>query len=202
MAGDGEELARRLAVARRGSTDALGEVLESCRGYLLAIAQRQLDSDLQAKGGASDLVQETFLKAQRHFDRFEGSSDGELRAWLRQLLLNNLADFTRHYRQADKRQVSREVVLRPGSESDAGGVEPLAAQSSPSGQAMGREQSEAVNAALARLPPDYQQVLRLRYEEESSFDEIGQALGRTANAARKLWARAIERLQEEMGNSS
>src|SRR5262249_45736682 len=38
---------------------------EAYRGYLLVLAQRELDPDLRAKGGASDLVQETFLEAQR-----------------------------------------------------------------------------------------------------------------------------------------
>src|SRR5437899_2062269 len=90
--------ARWLPAARTGSTEALGQLLEACRGYLLLIAQRELAPDLQAKGGASDLVQETFLKAQRHFAGFQGDSEGELKAWLRQLLLNNLADFTRLYR--------------------------------------------------------------------------------------------------------
>ena len=53
-----------LAAARAGSREALGRVLESCRGYLLLIAQQELDPALQARGGASDLVQQTFLEAQ------------------------------------------------------------------------------------------------------------------------------------------
>ena len=68
--------------ARRGSPQALGQVLELCRRYLLHIANSELDSHLQAKLGASDVVQETFLEAQRIFDRFEGNSPDELRAWL------------------------------------------------------------------------------------------------------------------------
>jgi hypothetical protein len=67
-----------LAAARRGSREALGQSLEACRRYLLAIADRQLDQDLQAKGGASDLVQETFLEAQRDFGQFHGPSPDEL----------------------------------------------------------------------------------------------------------------------------
>src|SRR5262249_25191343 len=56
------DVAARLNAARAGSAQALGEALEACRGYLLQIARQELDADLQAKGGASDLVQETFLK--------------------------------------------------------------------------------------------------------------------------------------------
>ena len=89
------DAAQRLAAARAGSREALGQVLQACRGYLLLLAERELDPDLQTKGGASDLVQETFLEAQKDFANFQGNSEGELRAWLRQILLHNLANFTR-----------------------------------------------------------------------------------------------------------
>ena len=89
------DAARQLAAARAGSREALGQVLQACRGYLLLLAERELDPDLRAKGGASDLVQGTFLEAQKDFAHFQGDSEDELRAWLRQVLLHNLANFTR-----------------------------------------------------------------------------------------------------------
>ena len=58
------DAALRLAAARTGSSEALGQALQACRGYLLLLAERELDPDLRAKGGASDVVQETFLEAQ------------------------------------------------------------------------------------------------------------------------------------------
>src|SRR5690349_15212079 len=100
-----------LVQARTGSVDSLGRALEACRGYLLLIAQQELEPELQAKGGASDLVQETFLKAHRHFGRFHGDSEAELLAWLRRLLLNNLIDFRRQLRTA-KRQAGKEISLQ------------------------------------------------------------------------------------------
>ena len=65
---------QQLAAAHSGSSAALGEVLESCRNYLLLVADMALKQGSQAKLGASDIVQETFLEAQRIFDRFEGRS--------------------------------------------------------------------------------------------------------------------------------
>jgi RNA polymerase sigma-70 factor (ECF subfamily) len=198
MAERGRDVARWLPAARAGSSEALGQALEACRGYLLLIAEKELDPQLRAKGGASDLVQETFLKAHRHFARFEGDTEAELLAWLRRLLLNNLADFQALYRETDKRQVGREVALGTGSSSGAVGGEPEAGHSSPSHQAMAHERDEELHRALDRLPDDYRRVLRLRYEEERSFEEIGRQLGRSANAARKLWERAVDRLEQEL----
>ena len=95
-----------LFAARQGSPEALGEALEACRAYLLVIANRELDPRLNAKGGASDLVQETFLEAQRDLAGFHGSSEAEWRGWLRQMLVHNLANFVRRYRDTDKRKVA------------------------------------------------------------------------------------------------
>ena len=189
---------RDLLAARDGSPAALGAALEDCRGYLLGIAEGELDRALRAKGGASDLVQETFLEAQRDFARFHGDSEPELLAWLRRLLLNNLANFARHYRQTDKRRLDREVGLGP--QDSTGGTTPAipADTPSPSGHVMADEQRQELHAAMRRLPDDYRQVLALRYQEELSFDEIGARMHRTSNAVRKLWARAVERLQQEL----
>jgi RNA polymerase sigma-70 factor (ECF subfamily) len=187
-----------LTAARAGSQEALGQALEACRGYLLLIAQRELGRELQAKGGASDLVQQTLLEACRDFARFPGASEAELLPWLRRLLLNNLADFTRHYRDTDKRRLDREVALDAGRSSGERGGGLAAPLPSPSGAAMAREQAEMIQRSLERLPEDYRRVIVLRYQEERSFEEIGGLLGLTANAARKLLLRAVERMQREL----
>ena len=198
MANPGSQVAQRLAAARAGSTEALGELLDGCRGYLLLVAERELDADLRAKGGASDLVQEALVDAVRDFARFEGDTEAALLAWLRRLLLHNLTDFTRLYRSTDKRQVGREVPLVAGDSSGRRGPTPGADILSPSGQAMAHEQTAALERALERLPEDYRRVLTLRYLEGRSFAEIGRLMQRSANAARKLWTRAVERLQQEL----
>ncbi len=197
MADPLEEAGKWLPAAQAGSREALGQVLEACRAYLLLIAQEELDQALQAKGGASDLVQQTFLEAQRDFDRFHGTTARSLLAWMRRLLLNNLANFRRDYRR-DKRRVTREVALPAGDSSlqRAGGLQ--AGTPSPSVAVMRREQNQALEQALQRLPEDYRRVIQLRYREEHSFEAIAVAMQRSQNAVRKLWARAIERLQHEL----
>jgi RNA polymerase sigma-70 factor, ECF subfamily len=192
------EGARRMDAARAGSQQALGEVLEACRGYLLTVANRQLDPQVRAKGGASDLVQETFLEAQRDFAQFRGTSEAELRAWLGRLLVNNLANFARHYRGTGKRRVDREVALPQEHSTGPRGRGLAGGTPSPSVQAMSREQAQRVEQALDRLPDDYRRVIRLRNQEDRPFDEIARLMARSENAVRKLWFRAVERLQQEL----
>ena len=55
---------------------------------------------------------------------------------------------------------------------------------------------------MTRLSNDHRSVLRLRYWDGLTFPEIGERLGRSPDAVRKLWYRAVERLQEEMNDES
>jgi RNA polymerase sigma-70 factor (ECF subfamily) len=198
MAEAAKDMGQWLTAARAGSRDALGQALEACRCYLLLVAGDKLASELQAKGGASDLVQETFVEAQRDFGRFQGTSEAELLAWLRQLLLHRLANFRRRFRQTKKRGIGREVALEGDNSSLGRGGGLVADIPSPSGEVIADEQAQALERALERLPEDYQRVITMRYREERSFEEIGRLLQRSPEAARKLWWRAIERLQQEL----
>lgn len=199
MAERAEDLAHWLPAAKAGSREALGQVLEAYRAYLLLIANRQLDANLRAKGGASDVVQETFLEAQRDFAGFQGQSEDELQAWLRQLLLNNVANFARRYRGTGKRQLDREVALEPETPSGQGDRGLAADTPSPSGRAIAAEEVLALENALSRLPEDYRQVISWRHQEGLGFDEIARRFDRSENAVRKLWFRAVERLEQELG---
>jgi RNA polymerase sigma-70 factor (ECF subfamily) len=165
--------------------------------YLLQIARRELTPDLQPKGGASDLVQETFLEAQQAFGRFEGRSADELRAWLRCLLLHHTAKVGRRFRTTRKRRLSREVSLDAPGQLAAAANGPAAAPS-PSAHLLARERHEVLLQALDRLPDDYRRVMLLRYQKELTFEEIGRDMRRSGDAVRMLWARALERLKYEL----
>src|SRR5262245_40676200 len=93
-----------LLAARAGCREALGRVLQEFRCYLLGIARQEIPPDLRGKGSASDLVQEAFLEAAHCFEHFQGESSGQLKAWLRQLLLRRIAKFDRRYLTTQKRR--------------------------------------------------------------------------------------------------
>jgi RNA polymerase sigma-70 factor (ECF subfamily) len=189
-----EELGRWIDSARTGSPEALGRLLEECRQYLLLVANEELPSDLRPKVGASDLVQETFLRAQDHFAQFRGTSADDLLAWLRRILLNQLANVTRHYRATDKRQLGRELAL---AEAPLEQLQDAVAtdDESPRARLVAREAEHDLERALAQLTAEQRQVIEWRNRDELSFEEIGRRLGRSAEAGRKVWARAVEALQ-------
>jgi RNA polymerase sigma-70 factor (ECF subfamily) len=184
-----------IAAARNGSREALGQLLEACRQYLLLVANQELPANLRAKVGASDLVQDTCAEAQRDFGQFQGLSEPDLVAWLRRILRNNVANVSRHYYGTDKRQLALEVPLSAVPSGELAHARIVTVES-PSELAQAREQSAALERALQQLSEHHRQVIVWRNRENRSFGEIGRLLGRSHQAARKLWARAIEHLQE------
>lgn len=174
-----------------------GERLQLVRDYLLAIAQSEMGSDLQAKGGASDLVQETLLEASRDFDQFAGGTLDMFRRWLRGILLNNLANFRRRYRGTTKRCVKNELPLDCTPE---GGIS-VSSPPTPSRMAMRGEMFAALNSARASLPRIYQEVIELRSIQRLSFEEIASRISKSPEAARKLWCRAMATLQTKFNAS-
>jgi RNA polymerase sigma-70 factor, ECF subfamily len=188
---------RSLSAARAGSSSALGAVLEACRAYLLVVASREVELDLRAKVAPSDLVQETCITAHRNFDRFNGTTREELIAWLRRILERRLRKAQRQFRGTAKRSLDREIsmeglssVTQPhGTAGDVGG---------PGQSVVAEEDAARLAQALSRLPTDYQLVIRLRNWELLPFATIGREMDRSADAARGLWSRAIQRLAAEL----
>jgi RNA polymerase sigma-70 factor, ECF subfamily len=185
-----------LKAARRGDKQAQGRLLETCRRPLLYLARRRLNSGLQGKGSASDVVQESFVKALREIKTFQGCTPDQLLAWLRVILRHTMANFTRQF-HTEKRQaaleVSREAPTIRGN--------PRHAAPSASEVMIRREENLLIKQALSRLPGLYVQVIRMRIEEDLSFEEIGQRTGRTSEAARQIWRRAVAEVRREIHSS-
>ncbi|HVX64160.1 MAG TPA: sigma-70 family RNA polymerase sigma factor [Pirellulales bacterium] len=189
-----------LARAREGDEQQRERLFEACRSYLALVARAQVESWLQAKADASDLVQQTLLEAHRGFDRFEGRTEAEWLAWLRRILRHNAADLVRRYRGTEKRQARREVAFRqPGDDSQVlGAPEPAGREPTPSQQLVARDRDLQIAAALDRLSPDHREVIALRNLERLPFDEVAERMGRSRPAVQMLWARAIKKLQEAL----
>jgi RNA polymerase sigma-70 factor (ECF subfamily) len=192
---------RILTDARAGSPEALGDALEAHRGYLLLLAEKKLGADVRSKAGASDLVQETFLEAQRDFGRFRGKTRREFRVWLRRILLHNVGVFASQYRDTGKRDVGREVGLKGAGWQRGPVVDVAASTASPSAKLASLEQAQALRAAIDRLPDDYRRAITLRFDGSLTFEQIGRELGRSEEAARKIWVRAMEYLRDEWASS-
>ncbi len=187
-----------LAAAQGGQLQAIEELLEFYRPYLLAIANEQLDSDLRPKLGPSDVVQDTLFEAHRDFGKSQFGCEDELRAWLRRLLINNLHDVRKQYRDAQIRSIRRERSLS-GSDSK----ELMSSLVDHRGTSEGLrgvtlDEVDAFQQALARLRPECSQLLVWHYCERRGFAEIGLLVGRSPDAIRMACKRAVLKLRREL----
>jgi RNA polymerase sigma-70 factor (ECF subfamily) len=192
----GAAFERLVDEARGGSPAALGQLLEGCRRYLLLVANDSLDSDLRPKVGASDLVQDTFLEAHRDFSHFHGTTESELLAWLTKILTNRVCNNVRHYRGTLKRDVEREVSLEAEWEGVPSNVSLQLV--TPTHATVEQDEAERLREAIVRLPKAMRDVLVLRTWERQTFVEIAAQLGGSADSMRKLWGRAVRKLQSEL----
>lgn len=194
-------LAWLLNQAREGDSAALGQVLEVYRNYLALAARVQVGRRLQGKVDASDLVQEAYLEAHRHFHRFRGQTERELLGWLRQILATTLAHQVRRYLGAKRRDLRLERRLAEEMDQSFQALNQglIADQTSPSQQASRREHAVLLADALKELPEDYREVLILRHLEGLSFPEVSRRMDRSVDSVEKLWIRALTRLRGLLG---
>jgi len=191
---------RLLAEARAGRRESLGILLERYRAYLRTLACSKINLHLQARANPSDLVQETFLLASRHFHQFRGSSEGEWLHWLTRILRRRLIQFVRKHMGTRKRNVYREISMGqdPGSSvrrASSGRLQVADRGSSPSTCAQRRELADLVAERLARLKPAYREVLVLRNLKGLGFEEVARRMRRSPGGVRVLWLRALEQLR-------
>jgi RNA polymerase sigma-70 factor (ECF subfamily) len=170
--------------------------VERYRSYLRMLARLQLDVRLQSKLDASDVVQQTLMKAHERIGQFRGQTEAERMAWLRQILTNTLADALRKF-GADRRDIGRERSLEAALEASSARIEAwLAADaSSPSQHAIRHEQMLRLAGALAELPEDQRAALEMRHLQGLSVAAIGQNLGRSKRAVVGLIFRGMKKLR-------
>jgi RNA polymerase sigma-70 factor (ECF subfamily) len=188
-----------LSRARAGDGEALGRLLEAYRSYLTLLARVQLGRHVQSKVDPSDLVQEAFLEAHRDFHQFQGQTDAELLAWLRRLLVHNLANEVRRYRtQRRDLRLERQLAAELDESSQALERGLIAAGSSPSARAARSEEGLRLAEALERLPADARDVLLLRHFQRLTFPEIARRLGKTLDTVKHVWLRSLGRLRDDL----
>ncbi|MEX2141998.1 MAG: sigma-70 family RNA polymerase sigma factor [Pirellulales bacterium] len=191
---------RLLQCAREGSSEEVGQLLDAYRAYLRLLARLHINRQLRGKADPSDLVQETFLAAHKHFPQFRGATEEELLAWLRQIMASKLANLARRYVVSGGRAIHLERQMTGDLDRSSIALSQAfqTEGSSPSGHAARREQAILLADALEQLPDDYREVIVLRHLEELSFPEIAARMGRTLDSVKNLWTRALGRLKRSL----
>ena len=188
---DRQETTRLLRRARDGEPDAVNALYGRVAGKLLALIRLRLGRGLRSQLESRDILQATLLKSFQHFQQFEAGDGPSLMAWLARIAENEIRDRV-DYHNRQRRDARLEVPLETAH------ARLPAAMRSALTQVLLDERAERLEEALESLEPHYREVIALRSYEELSFAEIGARLGKSEDACRMLFARAMTALTMRM----
>jgi RNA polymerase sigma-70 factor (ECF subfamily) len=187
------DVSKLIAASRGVDGQSLDRLLELYRNYLSLLAKTWMNAAYRGKADPSDVVQDTLWEAHQAFGEFDGRDEAAFAAWLRKILVRNVVDLARRYKTS-ARDVSREEPWDPGQIVKR--IHKLSlSQTSPSQSAQRRELGVVLADALAELSADHRQVIMLRNLQDLPWAEVAKQMGRSDEAVRKLWTRALVQLK-------
>jgi RNA polymerase sigma-70 factor (ECF subfamily) len=200
MENDSADSADLIARARAGDQEALGALFARYRDRLRRMVEVRLDSRLQARLDASDVVQEAYVEVVERLEEYRRDPKLPLFLWLRLVVGERLLRLHRHHLGTQMRDAGREVSLYrgalPAASSAALAAQLLGKHTSPTQAAVRAERLLRLQEALNTLDPVDREVLSLRHFEELTAAESAQVLGIEESAAAKRYFRALKRLKQ------
>lgn len=174
-----QDLRERLVVR---DPDALGLLFDLYFERVWAFMRRSVDDVATAE----DLTQEVFLGVHRSVERLDPRR--ELAPWIFSIAANKLRD---HWRRTGRSRVATSL------DDDENPVVAVAPQEDLNPE----DYSGALQRAVSILPADAREIVELRVFQELSYEQIGECLDLSPQAARKRFSRAIQALRENLGQS-
>lgn len=163
-------------LAQMGKQDAFTQLYER---YLRSVYGR-VRMKVPAED-VEDLTQEVFIAVMKSLNQFQGRS--KFKTWVWTLTSRKIADY---YRSRKSKHLAQDINNH-------------IQDSSLITQIKEPDELVIVQAAMRRLPENYQEVILLRFIEEYPFDEIARLNGQSLEAVKSLFRRAMEALRKEMG---
>ena len=127
---------------------------------------------------AEEITQETFFKALKAIDRFDGKCS--LYVWLCQIAKNTYFTLLRRQRREDAQRIDS---------SDTQALEQML---------LTKESAFEIHRILHHMPEPYKEVFSLRTFGELSFRQIGELFGKTESWARVTYHRAKIKIKEAL----
>lgn len=164
--------------ARRGETEAFGELVERHQTAVFNVCYRLVGERREAE----DMAQEAFIRAYTRLESYD--VERPFGPWMRRVAanvcLNRLESLPAAAAAIDEERDPDDPSQRP---------EPAAEQ---------RDEAERVRLALLSLPPHYRTVLELRHYQELSYEEIAETLHLPLSDVKSHLFRARKLLAEKL----
>ncbi|MEE9179351.1 MAG: sigma-70 family RNA polymerase sigma factor [Vicinamibacteria bacterium] len=172
--------------ARGGDAEAFEAIVRSYQKRVYGVALRMT----RRHEVADDIVQETFVRAYSHLDRFEVGRP--LAPWLTRIAANLCINYlTAAARREQQFAEGDGPAAEPPAPRAGGDPEPLA-------ELLSLEFRRALDASVQKLPPDQRIVFDLKVHEEMGYEEIADTLDISTGTVMSRLFRARQKLKVMM----
>jgi RNA polymerase sigma-70 factor (ECF subfamily) len=171
--GDSREEQAWALRAQRGDQEAFAQLVEAYKGPVYNLAYRMLGDS----GAAEDAAQETFLRAYTRLNSYDPSR--KFSSWILSIASHYCID---RLRRRHGRNVSMEGIQSSRWIPDE--------RPEPEQEILGTERGQTIQAVLDQLPPQYREVIILRYWQELSYVEMAELTRSTESAIKSRLHRA------------
>jgi len=174
--------------------EAIDRLYQRYAPRLLSYIRLKIGRRLREKMESGDILQAALLKSYQHLDEFRGSNGRALMAWLAKIAEREIVDRA-DYHGRQRRATGLESPIDDRSEIAARVRSALS-------QVILNERASELEAAIESLSDAHREVILLRKFEELSFPDISRRLGKSEDACRMLFARAMTALTLRLAGST
>ena len=185
-----------VAQAQEGDESALNHLYKIYAERVRWMVRFRMSKELRSQLESMDIVQDTLVQALRGLDGFTYKNEGDFIRWLSKIAENELRGSFRKL-HADKRDIRKVVRFnddRSGTEDRHAGMPTPVDATTPSVIMSKREELARLEKAIDELKPEYREVIVMTKIDGLSYNEMGQRLGKSDEAVRKLVSRAMAEL--------
>lgn len=169
-----------VTAARKGDPSAFASLVRSVQRPVYGLALRLLNNEAEA----SEVAQESFLRAYQNLHRYDDSRPFDL--WVLAITRNLCLDLLRRRARVHTEELEPMKELLPSGEASL------------EEGAIARQERQSLEEALATLPPEDREVLALYYVQRRTTKEIAQVLGCAPGTIMARLFRAREKLRKKM----
>jgi len=139
---------------------------------------------------ASDITQEVFIKIWKNLNKFDPEKN--FKAWIFTIARNTAIDHIRKNKDIAFSKLDAQFEEDEKTfEETLPDIEPL-----PDEIFMKKELGGEVERALAKIRPDFREIILLHYVEGLTFEEIGKIVGKPLNTVKSHHRRALNILRK------
>jgi RNA polymerase sigma-70 factor (ECF subfamily) len=198
----GQKTQELVALAKDGDKTALNHLYKVYAERVRWMVRFRMSKELRSKLESMDVVQDILIRALGGLDNFTYTNEGDFVRWLSKIAENELRGSLKKL-HADKRDIRREI--RYGAHGSANGngiagvLDPIEA-TTPSAILSKKEDLNKLERAIDQLKPEYRKIIILAKIEGLSYKDIGERLGKSADAVGMLLSRAMVALTSVFEN--